>query len=787
MTVEQVIENLRLEQEKGLEHRFCCRAIMVKNIVQYIDLLDHLRKLPYAEVVPASYLFDGNDILPCYENLTSSLYYGKWLILPGVSEYLRFFSVDEGESRRFDKLWGHTWPANNKGRIIIPLWGCEGEWHDKSLHFMDKIIRADEVYFDCTDDDDAEQHLNVSVLSADFRNYKNQLMDSNKLVIDGLRAWYEYWSNPSADLTEYVLITSRINFIQSINGHISVRTIKDTLSFMQENMHGGNIMTVECCPEEAQECLFEKALEGLSVDVAIMSCLNIEKFSAIDVMSKWGVFTDGKKQLTKLWYHLHPDDSYLSSVMIGSKSIFDVEKNILHSIFKVNMKHPYWIEESRELIKTMKLEIDEDYLEELAQIPSYEEQLKYLSGTTAKERSCILKIAGKIMRESERKFDFRTEFESVYPALCAYLDETIYDEELKRYMTLYKTYKLSNTLPDDEQMYFANMQIENYGFRYAAIHDVLNEQSIVLWIDALGVEWLPLLIWSLNKSDCGKIQHVFVTQANLPTETKFNEQWKQMKVSYDKSLNRLDKLAHNGVIDDSNYYSCVEKQIEFVSNAIKEKVHSLLKEYKRVIITGDHGTSRLAARIFHKKEGVPFKNGKPLSHGRYGLVTNGEYQINILSTQISAKDEKGNSYVVFKNYDHFKLGGFAAGADDDNATYGEIHGGATPEEVLVPVVVFDSNNVLPLLAEWLDNPVKIFMKKAKCRIRFNQPVNNLQVKLGTNDALTSLSTDKKEWLVEFLDIKSGMHHVSVVADGRFVSIDDLVIKSALSNDGGDLP
>lgn len=787
MDVEQAIKKLKFEQEKGIEHRFCCRVIMVKNIAQYVDLLAHLRLLPRAELVAASDVFDGDDILPCYENLASSLYDGRWLILPGVSEYLRFFSADEVESRRFDKLWGHTWPANSRGRIIIPLWGCEGEWNDKSLHFMDKTTRTDEVYFDCTETCDKEQHLNVTVLSADFKKYKNQLQKYNEIVIDGLRDWYEYWSNPSTDMTDYVLITSRINFIRPINGHVSVHAIKDILAFMRENMHGGNMLTVERCPKEAQDCLFEKALEGMSIDVAVMSCLNIETFSAIDVMSKWSVFTDGKKQLVKLWYYLHPDGSYLSYVMIESKGIFDIEKNILHNIFKVNVKHPDWVEESQELIKAMKLGIDDDYLEEVEKIPSYKEKLKYLSGITTKEKICLLKIAGKFMRESESTLSLRTQLKSIYPALCAYLDETIYDEELKRYMKLYKTYKLSNTLPDDEQMYFANIQIEDYDFRYAAIHDALNEQSIVLWIDALGVEWLSLLIWSLNKSTYGKVKNVSVTRANIPTETKFNEQWKQMNVPYDKSLNYLDKLAHNGVIDDTNYYSCVEEQIEFVSSKISEKVHALLKKYYRVIITGDHGTSRLAARIFHTREGISLRNGKPFSHGRYGLIANDSYQANMPGIQISAKDDKGNIYVVFRNYDHFKLGGFAAGNDDDNAIYGEIHGGATPEEVLVPVVVFERKEVLPLSAEWVENPVKVFMRKAKCRIRFNQPVNSLQVKSGTNVALTSASSDKEEWLVEFTGIKSGLHHVSVVADERIATINDLIIRSALSNDDGDLP
>ena len=53
------------------------------------------------------------------------------------------------------------------------------------------------------------------------------------------------------------------------------------------------------------------------------------------------------------------------------------------------------------------------------------------------------------------------------------------------------------------------------------------------------------------------------------------------------------------------------------------------------------------------------------------------------------KDVEGKQYAVFTSYDHFSQRGFAAGTDEENPTYGEIHGGAAPEEVLVPVVVFE--------------------------------------------------------------------------------------------------
>ena len=113
--------------------------------------------------------------------------------------------------------------------------------------------------------------------------------------------------------------------------------------------------------------------------------------------------------------------------------------------------------------------------------------------------------------------------------------------------------------------------------------------------------------------------------------------------------------------------------------------------------------------------------------------------------------------------------------------------GATPEEVLVPVVVFDSNEELPISVYWAENPVKISMKKVRCHLHFNQPILDLKVYAGINNALTNPQETTKEWLVEFDGIKAGKHQIKIVADGKFIPIEELIVKSAISNDDGDLP
>ena len=100
MTMDQAIEQLKDEQQKKLQHRFSCRAIMVRNISDYCELLKELRLMNGVEFVPSSVLFSGSDVMPRYENLTAPQYEGKWLVLTGVSEYLRLFCKNEAETQR---------------------------------------------------------------------------------------------------------------------------------------------------------------------------------------------------------------------------------------------------------------------------------------------------------------------------------------------------------------------------------------------------------------------------------------------------------------------------------------------------------------------------------------------------------------------------------------------------------------------------------------------------------------------------------------------------------------
>lgn len=785
MTVHEAISRIQEERQQKIPSRFHCRAVMVQTIQQYSELINQLKNIPGIEIVSVEDLFSDYDVMPDYSLLCQKEYENKWLLLPGVSEYLRLFHISEESVQRFSCLWHYQFDANSTGRILIPLWGCETLWFDKSIHLNDDE-RQREYYYDCTNQYNEEQHFNIQVFSSYFEQYIEQIKTDNTHVFYGLKDWYSYWYNPKYNETNHLVITNRYKSVKTTEGDISIHVVGDLTAFINEKMHLANLISNKNCSTEAQELLFMGALKGLTLDEAILQTLNINEIKPVDVMSKWSMLSFGRKELILLWYKLHPDTSFLSYCAGVTNNPIELPNHILLDIFAVHNNHPEWVEEARNVVDVIPIKRNETFFNLLDEIPSFEDRLNYLSAKDSKERIYVLHLIGEWLRDDKESVFQCLRLKEIFPSLLAYLSDGYSDDKLNSYFSNYKLYKLSNTLPQSEELYFNGIDPEEYNFRYPVIAEVVDNQTFILWIDALGAEWAPLLNWALTNKCIGNIESYQIVQTQLPSETRFNDQWTQMSSPYEK-YDKLDKLAHKGVVDDKDYYACIDEQISFVCEIVNI-VNDLLRKYPRVIITGDHGTSRLAARFFHVNSGMPVPSHAEVgSHGRYCKVNNKPDHVFSSQRVLHVSDDY---YIVYSNYDHYSKSGFAAGADDDDAIYGEIHGGATPEEMLVPVFTLYNPDEIEIQAYWKlkDNHAKVSNRTVRCPVHFSKPVAEVQASAGSYVA-ECISNDKpsQDWVISFSGIKLNKietFEVTIIADGMFVDISKLEIEPAL---GGNDP
>jgi hypothetical protein len=230
----------------------------------------------------------------------------------------------------------------------------------------------------------------------------------------------------------------------------------------------------------------------------------------------------------------------------------------------------------------------------------------------------------------------------------------------------------------------------------------------------------------------------------------------------------LDNLAHKGVPDDSNYFSCIDTQFEIIQK-VAYKAVSLLEKYERVIITADHGSSRLAALAFHEKPGFKApENAKLRSFGRFC-----ELPENFVET-VHADDYEyvkieDKAYYVIKNYEHFSVSGKAVSKDQDGeALSGEIHGGKTPEEYLVPIIILNRNDepksTINITYTLKTQIVYKLGAIVNIELDFNTDIDTLEATIDNiKGNCSKISTNS--WKIQYKDLDKKTYTMDITANG----------------------
>ncbi len=187
----------------------------------------------------------------------------------------------------------------------------------------------------------------------------------------------------------------------------------------------------------------------------------------------------------------------------------------------------------------------------------------------------------------------------------------------------------------------------------------------------MGVEYLAYIVEAAKRR--GLMVSVKVGRANLPTITSVNNQFfYEWPKEHREKIEDLDEVKHKDkggyTYGPNNRYPIhLAQELIIISDAIDRAATELaLRHYDKYIIASDHGASRLAVI-----SGIEEK---------YETDTRGEHsgrcckKFDNYDLEFATEE---NGFVVLANYGRFK-GSRAANV--------EVHGGATLEEVIVPVI-----------------------------------------------------------------------------------------------------
>ena len=362
--------------------------------------------------------------------------------------------------------------------------------------------------------------------------------------------------------------------------------------------------------------------------------------------------------------------------------------------------------------------------------------------------------------------------QEIYPALAAYAADYVFKgcaraDELTKYFIAYKRQKLSNCIEEDFLRGVEDLAVRriynDLPAREALLEAVPQEGAHLFWLDALGVEYLGLITACAKR--LGLRIRVQVGRAMLPTITCVNraffDEWRGTK---EKDA-RLDDLKHG---EKSRYNYTEEKhpihlarEIAVIEEMMQHAATQLAAgNCRRFVIASDHGASRLAVRR-EQEEKYPTDTGGEHS-GRCCRMFAG------YAHDLPFATEEGG-YLVLADYGRLR-GSRKASV--------EVHGGASLEEVLVPLITLEKQGGAVVHVSLADEKVTA---DRKAGVRFalfaDAPLKSLGI-VWQGRFYAAERQDAQHFMVQIAEMRhAGTYRMDVYAEDALLDEIELHVES----------
>jgi hypothetical protein len=762
MTLDEVKNIIKSEIDNKIPSRFPLRLIFVNNMEEYTTIKRFLMDSCDAAIsLGDDDICETEDIYPNFTKLKTKIgkYRDKPLLLLSMGEYFRFSLKRElaKDKSSFPSFFRDMQDGDSKTRVFVLLFAANNLFDQ----IMPTVDKRQEEHIWVIDDKANTETYNIFVFSDQYKSLPDN-------YTKGLKSWLNNWETNLKKKNNIVISTRLINNVVNSSDIIDIRVIANIFDYICTRIDNAKTLNKDWLTDEQWEQVNSRINDATDFNSVILKILNTWNFNHYQIFAQWSSLSDLQKNLVLVWYKLNPDNSYCGTALSAVKNVSEVNDTIRDYIFKNYSEK--WTKERNVVIASIKdIKYDDAYFERLSAMENPKAQLSLLTFSTHEERTFALKVISGLLRSGVSHENIQDTLGSNYPLFQQYFfDESYYPVKLKAYFRWYKHNKIINCFPASE---FQIPDYNLYDSRFGILKKYVNEKTFILWVDGMGIEWLSLLYGQLYVANAKLlVEKPLIVKALLPTETEFNKQWDDFNSPYEK-LDRLDNLNHKGIPDDNNYFSCIDAQFEIIKE-IAQEAASLLQKYERVIITADHGSSRLAALAFHGKPGfkVP-EDAKPLGHGRFCELPAG-FTETVHAENYEYVKFGDKSYYVIKNYDHFSVSGKAAGKDQDNEyRSGEIHGGKTPEEYLVPIIILNRSESPQNAIYVTFNPkTQVVYKTGNAvtlRLDFNIIIDTLEASIGTIKG-DCKKISANTWEIQYKNLDKKTYSMEITADGNLL-------------------
>jgi hypothetical protein len=715
--------------------------------LEYEDSLNILYGLGFNKLRLSDFCED-EDTSPNLDDLVSFIERktnenNKYVVI-GLGEYLAFL----GKSVIYNVLSRFKDIQTNSNRIVLLLRGVEKVFND--IKRQDPT-RIDNRRFSITDDTNCTISLALTPKNAAF-SYIYGIKNYIKTCEDGFKG--KIYLCTTIDYSNSIFPCNKIAsiyeivkmIIPSLNVSSKYGTDEKWTMFLNDLSNNENLL----------DMVYEN--RRLEDDVNIL----FDNYAYQDTSYiNWLAFIKLKQNVALL-------KGYKKYIVDITERFEDFRKNVLHRILDLqntDKRFNSFYNERKQMLKNFKsFEIIDFILENRKNV---EKSIYNLTNITLPEKEEIIKLFPKTKKKEI--------IYNNYPELKLYLNKYTFQcgelsQAVSDYFEEYRYEKINNKI-EDKMLKLVNEYAKTKIYsRLASRNEIIakyhNKDNYLYWLDALGIEYTAYI--SALAEKYGLSITIEVGRSDLPSITSINktffEDWRFNK-NEPNGDKRLDVIKHK---DNERYdFTKIEepihlsKELDIIRDIIEKAAFGLYgQKYKTFILTSDHGASRLA--VINKEEEI------------YEMASKGEH-----SGRCCKKSEKEtlpntieeNGYLVLTNYGRFK------GSRKANI---ELHGGATLEEVLVPVIVLSLKDS-SIKVELIDKPITASYKKcADFTIFSKNKLVNVTVKINDNTYMGRPNGDN-HWTFILSDInKAGSYTAEILEGESSIAILNLNVQ----NEGG---
>lgn len=678
--------------------RFPVRFVLFDNFSDCCSFVEEIMHIGHIQIQRIDDWMDSDypDTMITHKRLADRIYQlilnnpTEYRIIMPFSEIARFYNnnPDQAEfNSLIDTIKGYDSLASGnqyKQRVYIPIVGLEG----KMQHFRDDSQSFIWYYHNI------DRQLDYRLILTDKTTFGVQGLESKYNIADTFLNWLGFWQYP--ELKRNIISTSH-----SIFSHEKFAKPDNAFSYCPcRNAHEfltvGLNLDVKCIAYREEDSLYwEQLAQRIDIRTFKFDSFFNEQFGIFN-LADYKVFFEAwfkNKQPFMRWllsnYYIYKfnNKGYICSVLAQLEDYSDLAftKALALSIFNIEGKEQF-IEERRigleiaiangmelppeaqsRLVSLIKTDADEN---------GYSSAVRFLSdlSTAEKELSIIWYAQGKITINDLKK---------VYPDLYYYLIPTslpVEDLWVLEYIDEYKKAKVTNKYTDKIKEFIDNknkntLEHHKWSNRFSTTRTVMHGRNDIqhyCWIDGLGIDWISFIQHIVKdvEQDGYYLNEAYIATAKLPTRTSINR--KDIEILAD------DKFEKIGDIDNVSH-SCRQYPSYIIDDLelVKVKIKKLLLEHpgEKIAIVSDHGITYLSQLC----QGFNLQGYQSDHWGRIAETTKSPSQIVADDKYriITLENESNTFLCALKHESLLKKIPDGMGA----------HGGCTPEEQLVPILV----------------------------------------------------------------------------------------------------